>query len=176
MERQLETRRESEPRELVQESNWAYQDRRRRQMMEGEVVVRGKDMPWEQNRQGYIKYLCHTRNWDTLGVPLWSVFVHRIKNHSGKHTHQGGLGLFVLEGRGYTVVDGVRYDWEKNDLILLPVKPGGCEHQHFNMDADRPAEWLAFIFTVFRDATGNLRNQQEMSPDWHGPTLPPHMA
>lgn len=175
MERQLEARREAEPRELIQESNWAYQDQRRRRMMEGKVVIKGIDMPWEQNRQGYIKYLCYPKNWDTLGVPLWSIFVHRIKNHSGKHTHQGGLGLFVLEGRGYTVVDGVRYDWEKNDLILLPVKPGGCEHQHFNLDDSKPAEWLAFIFTVYRDATGNLRNQQEMSPDWHGPPLP-HMA
>src|SRR5690242_9499378 len=65
----------------------------------------------------------------------WLVFQHDIHTHSGKHRHQGGLAIFVLEGEGYTEVDGVRIDWEAGDLILLPIKPDGCEHQHFNRHA-----------------------------------------
>ena len=40
------------------------------------------------------------------------------------HRHQGGLALFVLDGRGHTIVNGVTHDWEAGDLILLPVAPG----------------------------------------------------
>ena len=35
-------------------------------------------------------------------VPLqdWRIFVHDIKTHSGKHCHQGGLVIYVLESKG----------------------------------------------------------------------------
>ena len=32
--------------------------------------------------------------------------MHEIHTHTGKHNHQGAMGLFVLEGEGYTIVDG----------------------------------------------------------------------
>ena len=69
----------------------------------------------------------------------WRVFIHDIKTRSGKHRHQGGLVIYVLEGKGYSVVDGERKDWEKGDLVLLPMKPEGVEHQHFNLDPAEPA-------------------------------------
>ncbi len=40
-------------------------------------------------------------------------FIHEVKVHSGKHKHQGGIQLFVLDGEGYTVVDGKKMEWEK---------------------------------------------------------------
>ncbi len=55
----------------------------------------------------------------------WTCFIHDVKRQSGKHRHQGGIQLFVLEGEGYTVVDGEKVNWEKWDLIVLPVKPTG---------------------------------------------------
>ena len=48
----------------------------------------------------------------------------RSRPRSGKHRHQGGLVIYVLEGKGYSIVDGERKDWEKGDLVLLPMKPG----------------------------------------------------
>lgn len=79
----------------------------------------------------------------------------------------------VLEGKGYTVVDGIRYDWEKDDLILLPVKPNGCEHQHFNADpSGKAAEWMAFIFNPYFEALGAPLEQKAESPDWKGTTPP----
>src|SRR5439155_811034 len=75
----------------------------------------------------------------------WNVFVQDIRVHSGKHRHQGGLVIYIMEGEGYSVVDGERHDWEAGDLLLLPVKKGGVEHQHFNKDDAHPAKWIAFI-------------------------------
>ena len=111
-----------------------------------------------------------------MGVPDWFIFVQNIKRHSGRHRHQCGLGLFVLEGKGYTVVDGVKYDWEKDDLILLPIKPDGCEHQHFNAEEGKPCFWLAFIFSPVFDAVGSDIEQRSVSPDWKGPVQMPHVG
>jgi len=32
-----------------------------------------------------------------------------------------------------------RYDWEKYDLVVLPLVPGGIVYQHFNADSRKPA-------------------------------------
>jgi hypothetical protein len=40
------------------------------------------------------------------------------------------------------MIDGIRYDWEKGDVILIPLKPQGSEHQHFNGDV---ANWAKLI-------------------------------
>lgn len=168
MERTTERRREPEPAETISDIMNRYMDNRTRHMREGNVIVKGEGISWEQNPMSLIKPYLHPANWDETGVPGWIVFRHYIRNHSGKHRHQGGLGIFVLEGRGYTVVDGVRYDWQKDDLIVLPIVPGGCEHQHFNAEPGMPAEWLAFIYMPFFDALGNERVQQVESPDYQG--------
>ena len=129
------------------------------------VVLRAKEIPWRQSRMGYVKrYL----NWEVEDSALsgWTVFVHEIHRHSGKHCHQGGVSLFVIEGKGYTVVDGQRVDWEAGDLIILPIRPGGIVHQHFNADPGSPCRWIAWIHSPFGEAMGNLFRHEEDSPEF----------
>ncbi|MBI4287593.1 MAG: cupin domain-containing protein [Chloroflexi bacterium] len=171
--------REPEPQENIYEYLFAWHNQKARNMREGKVVIHGRDLTWEQGRQALLKFYLTPKVWNQVGTPGWFLFINRIIRQSGKHRHQGGLGIYVLEGKGYTVVDGVKYDWEKDDLILLPVKDGGCEHQHFNTDPNKPSEWLAFIYDPFRDATGCDIEQKEVSPDYKGPAQPtqmPHVA
>lgn len=78
----------------------------------------------------------------------------------------GGRAIYVLEGKGWTTVDGVRYDWEEGDLLLLPIKPEGVEHQHFNAEPGKPCKWLAMIYSPFKAALGSQMEQVEVSPDW----------
>ncbi len=134
----------------------------------GKIVLRGKDIPWRQNRQGLLKMFLSFHDTDDAAASDWICFIHDIKAQSGKHRHQGGIHLLVLEGDGYTVVDGQRFDWEKWDLITLPVKPRGCEHQHFNKIHEQPAKWMAFQYHTFMKALGNMFEQVENSPDWKG--------
>jgi mannose-6-phosphate isomerase-like protein (cupin superfamily) len=133
----------------------------------GKIVIRTKDLPWRQNRMGYIKSYLSWNKADTA-VEDWTCFIHDIKFHSGKHRHQGGIMLFVLEGEGYTVVNGEKVEWEKGDLIILPVLPNGCEHQHFNKTPGKPARWMAFLYSPFFQVLGNLFQHVENSPDWKG--------
>src|SRR5229473_239643 len=148
----------------------AHQKAERERSFTGRVVVRGEEMPWSMSRQALVKhYLWPSRY--SGGEPIdvlddWNVFVQDIRVHSGKHRHQGGLVIYIIEGEGYSVVDGERHDWQAGDLLLLPVKKGGVEHQHFNKDDAHPAKWIAFISAqLFEWGASDMVQIQEM-PEW----------
>lgn len=168
VERMMERRKEPEPEETLYDQSYRLVNEFIRRRAEGKVLIKGKDVPFQQSRQALLKFLIHQKDWDDLAVPGWNVFINRIIQHSGRHVHQGGTLIFVLEGKGYTIVDGQRHDWKKGDLILLPIKAGGCEHQHFNEDPNVPAEWIAFSFRPQKDATASWMEQKEEHPDWTG--------
>ena len=131
----------------------------------GQIVVKADEREAFQARQGKLKYyLCPVSYKDTP-LQQWRVFTHEIHTVSGKHRHQGGLVIYVLEGKGYSVVDGERWDWEKGDLVLLPMRPGGVEHQHFNLDT-KPSVWAAFINTPMQEHLASDLQQRETSPDF----------
>ena len=168
VERELERTREPEPKIDHYQLNIAHAEEWISLRREGKRLLKFEDVPWEQGRQGLLKFYS-TRHIDPeLAAPGWLIFMHRITKHSGKHIHQGGLAIFILEGKGYTVVDGVRYDWKKGDLLLLPLKPGGVEHQHFNEDPDKPSHWIALIFHPWFDYTASQLKQVAVHPDWVG--------
>jgi mannose-6-phosphate isomerase-like protein (cupin superfamily) len=131
----------------------------------GRIVCRLEDVPQELTRQGRLRTYLGLTVHDT---PLrdWIVFTHEIRTASGKHRHQGGLVIYVIEGSGYSVVDGERVDWEKGDLVLLPLRPGGVEHQHFNLNPEKPALWIAFIRRAFQEYVASELTQTEASQEY----------
>lgn len=132
------------------------------------IVVRRDDRREEMTRQGRLRYyLNRTVLHDTV-LKDWNVFTHELRTRSGKHRHQGGLVLYVIDGKGYTVVDGQRLDWEAGDLILLPIQPGGVEHQHFNLNGDTPSFWMAYIYKPFHDEVAHGMEQREEAPEFKG--------
>jgi hypothetical protein len=135
-----------------------------RQML-GRIVCRFEDCGQELSRQGRLRYYLDRTIKDT---PLqdWVVFTHEVRTQSGKHRHQGGLVIYVIDGKGYSVIDGERVDWEKGDLLLLPMRPEGVEHQHFNVLPDKPALWMAFINTYMREYLASEMTQTEVSPEY----------
>ena len=130
----------------------------------GVVVIKSEDRPWQQARQGKLKYYLIPSLHPETVLQSWRVFTHEITTQSGKHRHQGGVSIYVLEGKGYTVADGKRVDWEAGDLILLPIKPNGVEHQHFNLDS-KPSKWIAFVYLPLIDHIAHHMEQVEKSPD-----------
>jgi gentisate 1,2-dioxygenase len=53
-----------------------------------------------------------------------------------KHRHGGEAVLFAVDGTGYSVIDGERYEWSTGDATLVSK---WSWHQHFNADDSRPA-------------------------------------
>lgn len=134
------------------------------QSRRGTKVIKGRSRPWEINRQGIIRNYADNENTE-LANNNWTIFCHEVRHHSGRHTHPGGMNLFVLKGKGYTVVDGKRFDWSEGDLILLPIKRGGVEHQHFNLDG-LPSRWICLRHRSISDNTGHYREQKENFMMW----------
>lgn len=132
----------------------------------GARLLKGKEIAWETGRQGVLRFY-HTEVMSGNSLDTIRLFVHEIRSHSGRHKHQGGFTLFVLKGRGYTTVDGVRHDWSQGDLILLPFKKGGVEHQHFNLD-NKPSRWLAFSSIPMGDMVGMMIKQEENYQGYKG--------
>lgn len=137
----------------------------------GRIVIKGSELSWQQSRQGRLKFYLNSQEdpgdpTDESALQDWDVFIHDIRTHSGAHRHQGGLVIYVIEGSGYTIVEGERVDWAAGDLLLLPVVPGGVEHQHFSDDDERPAKWIAFIYRPLHNAVGSYIEQVSTSPDF----------
>jgi quercetin dioxygenase-like cupin family protein len=139
-------------------------ERGERQMM-GRIVLKVADTTQQQSRQGLLRFYLDSTITDT---PLrdWTVFTHEVRTQSGKHRHQGGLVIYVIDGAGYSVVDGERIDWAKGDLLLLPLRKGGVEHQHFNENPAKPALWMAFIHVPTREYVASEMTQTEVAPDY----------
>ncbi len=148
--------------EVALQEDRAFQERQRN----GRIVVKFADCPQGVSRQGRLRFYLNRLTKDTA-LTDWTVFTHEVRTHSGKHRHQGGLVIYVIDGVGYSVVDGERIDWKKGDLLLLPLRPGGVEHQHFNTDiGGKPALWMAFIHMPTREFVASEMTQTEPSPEF----------
>ena len=136
--------------------------------LNGPVVVRVEDREMFQSRQGKVRIFLDPVTYKDTPLQTWRVFTHEISTRSGKHRHQGGLVIYVVDGEGYSVVDGERKDWKKGDLVLLPLNPKGVEHQHYNTNPSKPATWVAFIHIPMQEYLASDLVQVENSPDYKG--------
>lgn len=134
----------------------------------GPVVIRPSDREVELSRQGRLMFFLDPLVYPDTPLQHWCVFTHEVRTQSGKHRHQGGIIIYVIRGKGYSVVDDERVDWEKGDLMLLPMKAGGVEHQHFNSDPQQPALWIAFIHYGIMEHLAHEITQTETLPEYKG--------
>lgn len=139
-----------------------FQDRQ----LVGPVVIRSTNREFAVTRQANLKFYLDPLNYKDTPLQDWLVFVNDVKRHSGKHRHQGGLVIYVIEGRGYSVVDDEKIDWEAGDLLLLPIKPDGVVHQHFNHAPGEPCLWVAFLYLPIMDYVSMEMKQIETLPEF----------
>jgi len=143
-------------------------DRQRREMKI--KIVKGKNLPWEQNPQGKMKWYMHPSLRET-GLRSLMFAVQEIPpgSSSGKLKHQGNNLVFFLEGKGYTILDDKRYDWEAGDCMVFPVKGKGVIFQHFNTDRNLPARFLSAepnLVDALGVDMGSGFEQLEPAPEW----------
>src|SRR5439155_22878967 len=70
-----------------------------------------------------------TNDFQAKAVAITNIFEETPKTRSHSHTHTEAM-LYVLEGSGYSEVDGKRYDWVAGDAVHVPPKM--TMHEHFN--------------------------------------------
>jgi quercetin dioxygenase-like cupin family protein len=79
---------------------------------------------------------------------------------SQKHGHVNEAAFYILDGDGYEIHDGVRYDWTAGDIAIVH---NNCVHQHFNASSTKPARALV-IKTKPMYMFMNMLFQQQVEP------------
>jgi gentisate 1,2-dioxygenase len=63
--------------------------------------------------------------------------------HSGKFRYQGNQVIYILRGKGVTVIDGVEHPWETGDVVQLPIRRDGIVVRHVNGSQTEPCRFVA---------------------------------
>jgi gentisate 1,2-dioxygenase len=101
-------------------------------------VIKAKDQKWKK-----AGWLWQRPIVEPHLVPTQTIYMHmeQIKpgGHSSLHGHMNEAFLFVLDGTGHDIHDGVRYDWQAGDAMIVH---NACVHRHYNDDPEKPARIL----------------------------------
>src|ERR1043166_3786558 len=86
----------------------ALRNRQREQRKTAVQVVRFSELPLESNEQGLMRWYLHPSITDTVLSTL-AIYSQEIPagSRSGRLKFQGGQVLFIVEGGGHTMLDGV---------------------------------------------------------------------
>ena len=161
-------------RKLAEINHWdellALRDRQREQTRHGLQVIKEKELPLEVNRQGLMRWYLHPAIKDTA-LSVLMFFQQEIPpgSRSGRLKFQGGQVMMITEGRGYTVIDGVKHPWKAGDVLNLPLRADGIIVQHFNTDPNNPAKFVAAEPNWFECTTvdrGSGFEQLEDAPEY----------
>ncbi len=145
-------------------------DEQRSRKPDQEILVDGDALPWELNRQGYMRwYMAPTM--EDIVLQTYVMYVQRIppRSRSGKQLAPGHqLGFIWKGGSGYSIIDEERYDWDHWDLLQIPIRPKGCVVQHFN-PGDEPIEIMFCSLNTSKSLSvdrGPGLEQIEDCPEW----------
>jgi len=91
-------------------------------------------------------------------------------NHG--HGHQNEAAFYILEGRGYEIHDGQRYDWSKDDFVFVHTD---SVHRHFNPYLERAlalvvkakCTWM-LLGLIQQGRSGPVEHEERYGPreDW----------
>jgi quercetin dioxygenase-like cupin family protein len=59
---------------------------------------------------------------------------------TNKHRHTYETVLYVLEGKGYTEIEGEKVEWQKGDAVYIP---SWAWHRHKNLSDNDSAKYIA---------------------------------
>jgi gentisate 1,2-dioxygenase len=155
---------------------YALRDYQRTHQRNGAWLIKGKDLPWEHNRQGKMKWFLHPAL-DNTSIRSMLFLMQEIPpaGKTGVQKTPGGQVLYIISGRGYTLLDGERYDWEAEDVVNIPIRANGVNVQHVNIDRHDPVVFVQAEINLM-DMLGVDRGaeleQVEVAPDYPGQEPP----
>ncbi len=101
-------------------------------------VRRAKEIKFVDGPQAYSRHYVEPKDGITQTFHL-HLEEYGPGGKSQKHGHVNEAAFYILDGNGYEIHDGVRYDWSAGDVAIVH---NNCVHQHFNADAAKPARAL----------------------------------
>jgi quercetin dioxygenase-like cupin family protein len=144
--------------------------------------VRGDEVVVDEAKVGHSGDSKDSRTWWRIGPGddpflTQNIQVHFVElppgtsNHG--HGHQNEAAFYILEGRGYELHDDRRYEWEKDDLVIVHVD---SVHRHFNAsDTERAlalvikakSTWMYFGL-IQQGRSAPIEDEERLGPreDW----------
>lgn len=121
------------------------------------LVARGEDLQWLGPEQ--------TGNFSKIALYLdlptrtFEIFLQEIPpgGSSDMQRHHHESVHFVIEGRGYSEIEGRRVEWGPNDCIYTPP---WTWHRHYNLDPQRPVRMLGIENSRLLDAIGPINRRE----------------
>lgn len=140
-------------------------------------VIKGKDVKLHLGPQYFNANILSPSD-GTSQVLFAHYVVLAPGGRSQKHGHMNEAMFYILDGKGYDIHDGVRYDWEAGDIVVVN---NACVHQHFNADPDRPARaiiikskpLLLFMNMVMQEEVERQPKTPVEGHDYYEPTFFP---
>jgi quercetin dioxygenase-like cupin family protein len=144
--------------------------------------VRGDEVVVDDAKVGHSGDSKDSRTWWRIGPGddpflTQTLQVHFVELPPGKsnhgHGHQNEAVFYILEGRGYEIHDGKRYDWKAGDLVAVHTD---SVHRHFNAsDTERAVAlvmkaksmWMYFGL-IQQGRSGPVEDEDRYGPreDW----------
>jgi quercetin dioxygenase-like cupin family protein len=105
-----------------------YWDDEQQERRTARKSISEEELAWVRTKQDWRAALLGAREngFITSGTTMLAEIP--VRWHTGKHSH-GEEAVYIVEGKGFSVIDGLRYDWETGSCLFIPF---GAAHQHFN--------------------------------------------
>ncbi len=79
-------------------------------------------------------------------------------DQSNEHRHTYETVIYILEGKGYSVIENQKVEWEAGDALYVP---NWAWHRHVNIDDMKPARYLACENAPMLQNMGQLAIREE---------------
>ena len=108
-------------------------DLQRARLAQSTFLIRGAELPWELNSHGRMQWYLHPCiAYTAVQTNLFYRQEIPVGSRSGVQRHGGDAIFYMLEGEGYTELDGARHIWKAGDVLTLPIFPNGVVYRHVN--------------------------------------------
>ena len=116
-------------------------------------IEKRKDNVYSEERQCSV-FLANIPSF-TISV---NITVIKKGSNDRKHRHYYETLMFILEGRGYSEIEGEKVEWEAGDALHIPP---WSWHQHFNSDPQREIRYLAATNAPLLQNVGGIAKREE---------------
>jgi gentisate 1,2-dioxygenase len=101
----------------------------------------------------------------TIGASMQML---RAGQHTKAHRHTGSFVYQCAKGRGYSIINGQRFDWQERDIFVVP---SWCWHEHVNLSDSEDACLFTFNDLPVMRALGIYREEAFGENGGHQPVL-----
>lgn len=131
-----------------------YTERREQERKRSRIIVRAGEVKPEWNGHGHT-YLIVDQDTGFTSIKTLQAFIQEIPpgGHNLMHKHDCEAIIHFLSGKGYSLIDEKKYEWEAGDTISVP---DNAWHQHFNIDPEKPARFFAVTNIPLMKALGKF--------------------